>query len=114
MTEELAHLLEIAGPELANQLIRQFQIDLADVQTRLTAGFPAQDWPVLRSASHVLIALAGTAGAPALEQAAHDLNLAAKDRNLAAIAALSPQVLQGLDALIHLITQIATDRSAKI
>ena len=107
-----ARLLEIAGPEMANELIAQFQNDLTEVQTRLTAALPVEDWTNVRGASHVLIALAGTAGAQELEATARALNLAANDCDSAGAAQSGPPALQGLSALMRFITQIATDRSA--
>lgn len=100
-------LLEIAGPETAAELVSRFGMDLADVQIKLVAAFPVQDWPTLRSASHVLIALAGTAGAKPLEEMARRLNTAATDANRPLVESLAQPVLKGLADLIAFVTDLA-------
>lgn len=108
-----AHLLDIAGAEMANTLIAQFQNDLRDVQIKLTAAFAEPDWATLRGASHVLIALAGTAGALALEAAARCLNQSANDNDSAGLDEYGPSVQNGLASLLRFMDQTATERLAR-
>jgi two-component system, OmpR family, aerobic respiration control sensor histidine kinase ArcB len=100
-------LLAMAGPELASELLTRYQEDLLSVQTTLTAALPGFDWPNLRGASHVLIALAGTAGMASLEQAARTFNLAVHDTNHAAVTAQQDALLTGLAELLDYVQQIA-------
>ena len=105
-----AHLLDMAGADMANTLIAQFQNDLRDVQIKLTAAFDEPDWATLRGASHVLIALAGTAGALALEAAARCLNQCANDNDSSGLDEHGPSVQHGLASLLRFMDQTATER----
>lgn len=104
-------LLDMAGPELAPELLARFHEDLVSVQNRLTAGVESLDWKGLRAASHVLISLAGTAGFKQLEQASRDFNAAAHDTDENALLASQDTVLNGLVDLIDHAKRIAQARN---
>lgn len=103
-------LLDIAGPELAAELLARYQEDLISVQTKLVAALPGFDWQTLRAASHVLIALAGTAGMGALEHKARAFNLAANDNDRDGVILHREAVLDGLANLLTFVQQIAQQR----
>lgn len=103
-------LLDMAGPDLAAELMARYQEDLTSVQTNLHTALEHQDWAGLRSASHVLIALSGTAGAKALEHSARAFNTAAMDQDNGAMLPHKDAVLDGLAALLKMIGQIAQER----
>lgn len=109
-TGEFARLLEIAGPEMASELLARYQEDLVSVQSKLVAALPELDWQSLRAASHVLIALAGTAGMVALEHNARAFNLAANDNNRSAVLSQKDAMLDGLTDLLTYVQQIAQER----
>ena len=106
------HLLDIAGADLATELITRFQEDLAAVEADLITALPELDWRALRGASHVLVALAGTAGAHILEEASRAFNTAAIAGNAQHIAEQAEALLTGLTELIAFIDNIASDRQA--
>ena len=105
-------LLAMAGPEIAPELIIQMAADLRAVLMALAQGLAASDHDRIRAQTHVLVALAGAAGARGLAQGAQALNMAAQVRedgqigdakqigNSRQIAELGPVVLAGLGALI--------------
>jgi CheY-like chemotaxis protein/HPt (histidine-containing phosphotransfer) domain-containing protein len=105
-----ARLLEIAGPDMASELLSRYEEDLAAVQTKLVSALPAQDWQVLRAASHVLIALSGTAGMERLEQSARSFNLAANDNDSVNLSQHSTTVLDGLADLLVFVRRAAQER----
>lgn len=107
---EFARLLEIAGPELAAELLARYHEDLTSVQTTLVTALSNLDWKSLRAASHVLIALAGTAGMHALEHNARAFNLAANDNNRSEVLSHKDAVLDGLTNLLAYVQQIAQER----
>jgi len=109
-TSTFLRLLDMAGPDLATELLTRYQEDLATAQTQLQQALPALDWRNLQTASHVLIALAGTAGATALEHSARAFNTAAIDQDQNAIRTHKDSVLDGLAGLLTLISQIANER----
>jgi len=111
-TSTFLHLLEMAGPDLATELLTRYQEDLATAQTTLQQALPALDWSTLRTASHVLIALAGTAGATALEHSARVFNTAAIDQDQSGVDAHKDSVLDGLAGLLKLIAQIEHSQTA--
>ena len=96
------HLLDLAGPA-AHELGRRFRADLARVQADLTQGFDHDDPALLRQALHVLVALAGTAGDPATQDAATRLHAAVRAGDRPAMQALRGPVMQGLAALIGMV-----------
>lgn len=102
LTEErtLQDILDLAGPELAPTLMRQIRLDVTKVRDELAAHLPQNDTAVIRSASHVLISLAGTIGAPSLRAKAIDLNTAARSDAAAPLARIGAAVLADLEALI--------------
>lgn len=73
----LDRLIELAGPRDAAELLRRIRADLAGAAQRIEAALPLADRAALRSATHVLIAVAGSVGALALAAQARVLNTAA-------------------------------------
>lgn len=102
----LARLLDLAGPELAPELLRQIAADLRAVQSGLTAGFAKADWVALRAQSHTLIALAGTLGAQSLHVTALALHRAAQHRDLTALPLLRAAVQTALADLIGFVGRL--------
>lgn len=70
-------LLALAGPEMAPLLLNQIRIDLAEAGTGLTEALPRADWEQVRRHSHVLVSVAGSIGAVALQHRAEAVNSAA-------------------------------------
>lgn len=96
-------LLAMAGPEVAPELVAQMAADLAAVRVALALALAETDWAGIRAQTHVLVALAGSAGARGLEHASHALNLAAHETDADRARALGPGVLAGLDGLIRFV-----------
>ena len=95
----LQQLMLMAGPELARDLVDRLQDDLASVAAALRAAWPAGDWPVLRSQSHILVSLAGAAGARRLQAGAEHLNNVANLADGAAMHLALPPCLTQITAL---------------
>ncbi|MDZ7884412.1 MAG: hypothetical protein U5N53_16660 [Mycobacterium sp.] len=70
-------LLDMAGPDVGPELVAQMSADLRAVSVALSVGLAVPDWDEIRSQTHVLVALAGAAGAYGLESACQQLNRAA-------------------------------------
>ncbi|GLS86751.1 hypothetical protein GCM10010873_17250 [Cypionkella aquatica] len=104
---QLQQLLSMAGPAVAAELLEHLLQDLRATERGLLAASHGPDWTTLRRHTHVMIALAGTAGATQLHQLAQALNQLAHqpapDRGT--FRTLLPQALEQLDALIHFIGQ---------
>lgn len=102
LTEEgvLSDILALAGPDGAQRLLAQIGTDLAEVRRGMISALPASDRTALRSATHVLISLAGTIGAPRLQKGAVALNTAAHGDDWAKVLDLAGPVLTDLAALI--------------
>lgn len=81
------------GPELMDELLGKLLTDIAAAAetVRLASAPPEPD--ALRRASHVLMAVAGQAGAGTLARRAATLNAAARAADLDACAAAAPAVL---------------------
>lgn len=104
---QFEQLLEMAGPQMATELLYHLQSDLRSTERGLLAASHGPDWPAVRRETHVMIALAGTAGASFLHQLALTLNDLANQSvpDRGTFHTLLPQALEQLDMLIHFIDQ---------
>jgi CheY-like chemotaxis protein/HPt (histidine-containing phosphotransfer) domain-containing protein/anti-sigma regulatory factor (Ser/Thr protein kinase) len=95
-------LLAMAGPQTAAELVDRFLEDLQAAERHLTAARHGPNWASIRAQTHVLIALAGTAGAHQLQGRAEQLNqLAHSDTHKRDdLTPLFDETLQGLQAMI--------------
>ncbi|MEO5614470.1 MAG: response regulator [Cypionkella sp.] len=104
---QFQELLQMAGPIMAAELLDHLQKDLRAAERGLLAASHGPDWLEVRRQTHVMIALAGTAGATFLHQLAQAINTLAHqpvpDRGT--FHTLLPQALEQLDMLIHFIDQ---------
>lgn len=104
---QFQELLQMAGPKMAAELLDHLQKDLRAAERGLLAASHGPDWQEVRRQTHVMIALAGTAGASFLHQLAQAINTLAHqpvpDRGT--FQTLLPQALEQLDMLIHFIDQ---------
>lgn len=100
-------LLKMAGPKVAAELLTRMLADLQATERALLAASHAPNWPAIRAQTHILIALAGTAGAPRLHHLAQAINDLAHQPapDINTFRTLLPQVLESLDMLIHFIGQ---------
>ncbi|MFN6924696.1 MAG: hypothetical protein ACK4P8_03525 [Tabrizicola sp.] len=105
----LRHLLRLVGPEEAPALLAQLRLDLAGCAEGIARGAAGPDWDSLREASHVLISLAGSAGAVTLHEQAQALNVAAHARDPATLADLLPLLQADLAALIAVVDTTAAE-----
>lgn len=96
-------LLDLVGPGQAPALLVQLRLDLTGCGDSIARAAPGPDWNTLREASHVLISLAGSAGAADLHDMAQRLNAAAHAGDPAALADLMPALHADLDALIAVV-----------
>lgn len=102
-TPRFRRLLDLVGPDQTPALLTQLRLDLTGCRDSITRAAPGPDWETLREASHVLISLAGSAGAAALHDMAQDLNAASHAGDPAALADLLPALQADLDALIAVV-----------
>lgn len=109
----LQKLARIAGPEAAQELFARLGEDLATARKGLAEAAAAANIAALRQHSHVLIALAGTAGASALHEAAADLNsLAHAGAPPERLSALAARMDAGIAQLIGDVARIAAGQEA--
>jgi HPt (histidine-containing phosphotransfer) domain-containing protein len=99
----LGHLLDLAGPELAEELLARLTEDLTTTGEKLDLGAAGADWTLLREGSHVLISLAGSVGAISLQAMAETLNALAHRHDLDTLQTLMPPLTGELSALIDLV-----------
>ncbi|MFN0116534.1 MAG: response regulator [Paracoccaceae bacterium] len=74
------HLIEIAGPDGARELLDRLVTDLGRCTANLARALAAGDRTAMRAETHVLIALAGAVGAKRLQKTAEELNVSAHRR----------------------------------
>lgn len=105
----LLHLLGLAGPRDAQELLRRLTADLRSVAEGLIAALAARDSGALRQHSHVLIAVAGTIGAEGLARLARTINQAARSGADPAPVAEVAEAAQAIGAVIADLALLAAD-----
>ena len=98
------HLMTIAGPGAALELLSRLETDLRRVERGLIAAVAAPDLAEVRGQTHVLIALAGAVGATPLQNLSERLNDCAHHGNLGCVRTMTATALHQLDRLIHFIS----------
>ncbi|MBC7138223.1 MAG: response regulator [Defluviimonas sp.] len=98
-----AHLMDIAGPDNADELLDRLQSDLRKTERALVAALADTDRATIRSETHVLIALAGAVGAERLQALAETVNAAAHRREDGPMKALAAETLAQIDRLIEFV-----------
>lgn len=94
-------LLEVAGTDRA-ELLERLHADLCAVRHALDTAVAAGDLPEIRAQTHILIAVSGAVGADRLFCLAEVLNIAAKRRRRADLAALhAPCRADLVDLIAH-------------
>lgn len=104
----LNHLLQLTGPDLAQELLARLTEDLTATLRNLDQGAAETDWKRLREGSHVLISLAGSVGALSLQASAETLNAIAHAQDQASLQAILPGLRGELQALIALVPVFRT------
>ncbi len=96
-------LLDLTGPAMAGTLLLHLADDLVRCRGLALSGVDGQNWDALREGSHILISLAGSAGALSLQAMAEALNTAAHARDQTMAQSVIPDLVTELDALIALV-----------
>lgn len=101
----LEQLLRAAGPEVGDALLDQLSVDLRSAEHALIAGLAESSIPLVKSSTHVLIALAGAVGARALQAMATRLNTSAHRSETSGFAKLGRETLGHLRRLITFVAE---------
>jgi Hpt domain len=101
--DRLRRLLDLVGPTEARIFLTQLDRDLTDCAQSIAVATDRGDWTALREASHVLVSLAGSAGALALQSLAEAMNTAANAQNAPLLADLYVQMVPDLTRLIDVV-----------
>jgi CheY-like chemotaxis protein/anti-sigma regulatory factor (Ser/Thr protein kinase) len=102
------HLIEIAGPSAARELLDRLCNDLRSAERGLIGALHSNDRDGIRSETHILIALAGAVGAEVLQGLSQSLNASAHRHDAAAMGKLGQDALDHLDRLIHFVEKQRT------
>ncbi|WP_232520628.1 hypothetical protein [Rhodobacter sp. CZR27] len=103
--DRFSRLLEIAGPDTADELVDRLHLDLKHTRERLDEAMAAADWAEVRAQTHVLVSLAGTVGASELQRMAEALNGAAHLRDHDSAQAIRSELLGRLDGLLAFVAR---------
>lgn len=93
-------LAEAIGPDTMAELLEKVIADLKAAQATLSAALPALDRPPIRSASHILISVAGAIGAVRLQASARTLNALAHGENAEETATEVRRCLDEINAAV--------------
>lgn len=113
-TDQFANLLKMAGPQGAAKILTHIHIDLLRTEADLIAAAQGPNWAALRAQTHVLTALAGTAGAEHLSLQAQALNELAHQAHpdRGTFLARLPQLLESLRELLKFIAMKIQEQAA--
>lgn len=100
-------LLDVAGPDAANELLDRLSADLRSCERNLVAALAEDNRKALRAETHILIALAAAVGATRLQALAQSLNSTAHRND---VSTPGNEALAHLDRLIHFVEQERTRR----
>lgn len=88
------------GAEMMSELLEKVAVDLTNARAELSGARDPLDYGPIRSASHILISVAGAVGATRLQHCARRLNTAAVSGERAATADLVPACIAEIDAAV--------------
>lgn len=108
----LQWLVGLVDTAEAPALIAQLTADLCASADQIDVAAPARDWLRLREASHTLMALAGYAGAAALQRLAQDMNAIAHAQDAEALDGVFPETAAELSALIMVVRNLQPVKAA--
>lgn len=113
VSDPLQDLVRMAGPAAAAELFARFDEDLQTTRSGLGRAAASGDLAALRGHSHVLMALAGTAGEAELQDKAQRLNGLARTAgpDLTALKALLGEIDSRIAPLIGRVQRIAGELS---
>ncbi len=113
--DQFANLLQMAGPLGAAKILAHIHDDLTHAERALIAAAHTKNWAEVRAQTHVLIALAGTAGAERLSHQVQALNLLAQNAqpDQGTFLTLLPQLLESLRELLNFITMKIKEHGAR-
>lgn len=102
------NLLEMAGEEIVPELLAQLRVDLSDVSRKLARGLSDGDTETVRAQTHILISLAGSCGAVALQAQAERINGLAAQGDLQTAEKIGATTLHHIGLLSHFISHEAS------
>ncbi|MGC1429134.1 MAG: ATP-binding protein [Albidovulum sp.] len=104
------HMIALAGPASASEFIDRLCKDLQNTRRDLIAGLADGDATLIRSQTHILVALAGAVGAERLQNLAQDMNTAANQGCLPTQETPDSEIIALLDQLILFVEQERRER----
>ena len=110
----LRRLLALAGPSDAAELMRRLIADVRGVAEGMMTGLMSEDRAAMRKHSHVLLAIAGTIGAPRIHGLAAHLNNCAKDIDCTHARPQTMELMQRLDGLIARLHVLAAELGPEV
>lgn len=93
-------LAETIGPEAMVDLLGKIEIDLRTVKSQIIDANNSADMDLMRSATHVLISVAGAVGGVRLQNQAERMNALAHAGDFANIATLTDEALVELEGVL--------------
>jgi len=96
-------LMASIGTKAGDELLSRVESDIVAVRTDIAAESNAKNAEVMRSASHILISVAGAIGATTLQTLAKWLNSAAHSGDLDRMVAARDQTLPEIDAVLDFV-----------
>lgn len=94
-------LVQAIGQAAMSELLGKVDADIRSAQTRLSSGLETGEMEEVRSASHILISVAGAIGATSVQKGAKDLNAAAHEGDLERVRQLASCLSDEIGCLLE-------------
>lgn len=94
-------LVQAIGRDAISELLEKVDADVRSAQARLSCGLETGDIAEVRSASHILISVAGAIGAIQVQKGAKQLNAAAQQGDLATLRELASRLCGEIEQLLE-------------
>lgn len=98
-------LAQAIGPEAMGELLGKVEADVQSAASRLSRALEARDVGEMRSASHILISVAGAIGAVQVQEGAKGVNTAAHQGDLTKLEELAPGLLDDTRAMVEVVRE---------
>lgn len=102
-------LAQAIGSAAMAELLGKVDADIRSARDRLAGALEAGDVAEIRSASHILISVAGAIGAVSVQEGAKRVNAAAHDADLAGMRGMAPVLLEEIECALEAVQARSED-----
>lgn len=96
-------LVQAIGPDAMSELLGKVDTDVESARTRLAEALEFRNAEEVRSASHILISVAGAIGAVQVQEGAKQVNTTAHQGDLVKVEELAPALFEDIRSMVEVV-----------